>query len=258
MRERELDLIAALVEGRLEDETEARALIDSSSKHREEYEAQKLAFETLSSVGSARLTDHEKAALHRDVWTELQARPTAAAKKAPWYMRWSYAAAGVLVVAGVAGIITQGGDDASVETFREVSSGLESAQVDEGGDSAGDSATDVTESAGDDAGAGAVADGSADELIPPAATFFSNKADETRERELDSAESEDLTAQHAECISRAGLQDYETIGELQIDGGPADLSGIYLVAKPAGVEVDETTPIAFVEITSCEIAHLDE
>ena len=52
--------------------------------------------------------------------------------------------------------------------------------------------------------------------------------------------------------------DYETIGQFEVDGGPADLSGVYLVAKPLGVEVAETTPIAFVDLLTCELAHLDD
>ena len=255
MREYDLDLIAALVEGRLEDESEARALIDSSPKHRAEFEAQKLAYDTLNAVGTAKLHDHERAALHRDVWTELQARPTAAAKKEPWYMRFSYAAAGVLVIAGVAGVITQGGDDQLVETSSEVAEPMGSA-TDEGTQS-GDSAESDDALEGLDAGA-ATNDGADGEFIPPAATFFTSKADETREEGATSDSAEELAERHAACIADAGLSDYETIGELEIDGGPADLSGIYLVAKPIEVEVDANTPIAFVDLTTCELAYLDE
>ncbi len=255
MREYDLDLIAALVEGRLEDESEARALIESSPKHRAEFEAQKLAYDTLNAIGTAELTEHEKAALHRDVWTELQVRPTAAAKKQPWYLRFSYAAAGVLVVAGVAGMVTQGGDDQAAETFSEVAEPLES-QTDEDTRS-GDLAESDDSLEGLDAGA-AANDGADGEFIPPAATFFTSKADETREEGATSDGLDELAERHAACIADAGLAGYETIGELEIDGGPADLSGIYLVAKPVEVEVDNETPIAFVDLATCELAYLDE
>ena len=43
MRNKEVELIAALAEGSLEDETAARALVASSTKHQAEYEAQKTA-----------------------------------------------------------------------------------------------------------------------------------------------------------------------------------------------------------------------
>jgi len=72
MRKNEIELIAALAEGRLEDETAARALVDSSAAHRAEYEAHKTALEALIAIPSAQLSEHESAALHRDVWTELQ------------------------------------------------------------------------------------------------------------------------------------------------------------------------------------------
>ena len=85
MRSHEQELISALVEGRLEDEAEALALIASSPALRSEYEAQKLAYEALTAIPQAQLTDHERAALHRDVWTELQARPTSLAVRTPWY-----------------------------------------------------------------------------------------------------------------------------------------------------------------------------
>lgn len=67
MREHEIDLIAALVEGRLEDETEARALITSSPEMRQEYQAQKLAYEALAGAGMVRMTESERSALHRDI-----------------------------------------------------------------------------------------------------------------------------------------------------------------------------------------------
>ena len=253
MREYDLDLIAALVEGRLEDETEARALVDSSTKHRAEYEAQKLAYETLGAVGSAKLSDHEKAALHRDVWTELQAQPTAVAKKQPWFMRLSYAAAGVLVVAGVAGVFTQLDNDQAVDTFAEVAADPLGSRDNQDATSA-----DSVESADEDAAAGGADDGADGELMPPAATFFTNKAEETRAEGIASDDLESLADQHAECLIDAGLDDYEAIGELEVDGGPAELSGIYLVAKPIDEEVDQETPIAFVELASCEVAYLDD
>ncbi|HSM45432.1 MAG TPA: hypothetical protein VK969_10490, partial [Acidimicrobiia bacterium] len=72
MRDDQIELIAALVEGRLEDESEARALIDSAPEFREEYEGQKTAYEMLTRVGTASLSDGERSALHRDVWTSLR------------------------------------------------------------------------------------------------------------------------------------------------------------------------------------------
>ncbi len=111
MRDHELELIAALAEGRLEDESEARALIASSAEHLAEYEAQKLAFETLRSTPPAAMTDIERAALHRDVWTELRSPVPVGASGNPWYYRWMPVAAGMFVVVGLVAVINQGGQD---------------------------------------------------------------------------------------------------------------------------------------------------
>lgn len=259
MRERDLDLIAALVEGRLEDETEARALIESSSNHRAEYEAQRLAYETMSAVSPARLTDHERAALRRDVWTELQARPASVEKTSPWYLRWSYAAAGVLVLVGLgAGAISMLNDGELALTAADTAE--ESADLLQGGEGG---ATATTEAASaileDDAGADA-ADGAA-QTVPPDASFFLNKADDTRSGALDDSAEEDLAARHADCLESAGLIEYETVGQLEVEN-PEELGlegpGSYLVAVPAGVEIDEDTPVAFVDAATCELTHLDE
>src|ERR687892_348665 len=101
MRDQDLELIAALVEGRLDDETEARALIASSAEAREEYEAQKRAYESLAAMGTAHLTETERATLHRDLWTELRGGDTPERTKTPWYVRWSPVAAGLFVVVGI-------------------------------------------------------------------------------------------------------------------------------------------------------------
>ena len=109
MGKNEIELIAALAEGRLEDESEARALIASSEKYRVEYEAQKTALDALGEVATTRMTDVEKAALHRDVWTALSAEPVQGKKAAPWYFRWSYAAGALFLLVGLVAVLSQGG-----------------------------------------------------------------------------------------------------------------------------------------------------
>ncbi|MEE8375042.1 MAG: hypothetical protein V3S26_01805, partial [Acidimicrobiia bacterium] len=126
MRKHEIELITALAEGTLDDETQARALIESSNKARVEYEAQKTTLAALADVQPAVMSDIEKATLHRDIWTALKAQPVAVKKTAPWYYRWSYAAAGLFLVVGLFAVLnTDGfsGDDAATEelaTSRDV------------------------------------------------------------------------------------------------------------------------------------------
>lgn len=76
MSRREIELVTALAEGVLEDESEARALIERSARLRSIYEEQKLAVEALQSLPQASLTESEKSDLRRDVWTALRAPET--------------------------------------------------------------------------------------------------------------------------------------------------------------------------------------
>lgn len=123
MRDQELELIAALVEGRLEDETEARALITSSIEAREEYETQKLAHDALQAMGTARLGEDERAALHRDVWTDLRAGAPTPKTRRPWYYRWVPVAAALFLVVGLAAVLSGGGEE-TARLLGEISSDL--------------------------------------------------------------------------------------------------------------------------------------
>lgn len=261
MRKRELELIAGLAEGTLEDETEARALIESSEQHRFEYETQRTAIEALRSVEPARLNDHERAALHRDVWTELQAAPTTATRS-PWYYRWSYVAAGFLVVAvGLGTVLSQGGDDAA-DTSREVSAGL--------ADDLAANETATTESA---AGAATAEDGQEQDsgeapLAPLSSRFtelFAERARLARSGDLQAFESAgeagaDESLTHAECLAQTELGDYMVLGEISVEearefGLEADTP--YIIAVPGGVTLGPDTPVAFVESGTCVVVHTD-
>ncbi|MEA1902806.1 MAG: hypothetical protein U9N56_04695 [Actinomycetota bacterium] len=270
MRERDLDLIAALVEGRLEDETEARSLIDSSSKHRAEYEAQKVAYEAVASVPTAQMTEHEKAALHRDVWSALQTEPVVAAKRSPWYFRWSYAAAAVVLVVGVGGMLTQLGGGDSDETFFEVSAGLDEGD-DEGllrdSPSAEEGAADVEDDSAAAATTEAAAGGAVASRIPPSdptEKFFFDQAAEVRSQAysaLSTDEADSLIETHASCLQRAGLDDYMALAELDFEDAETfglDPASLYLAAIPADIDLDDLTPVAFVELGTCTVVHTDE
>ena len=284
MRDHELELIAALVEGRLDDEAEARALIASSPEHAEEYAAQTLAYQALQDVGTASMSDGERAALHRDVWTALRAQPAAKAKS-PWWYRWTTVAAGLLVVAGSVAVLNQnlGGED-SMETFAEVSSALDSG---EGADSAtttaaatGGETRDGDES---DAGGGDVATDTttaeAEEqpgsAPPEPAALYSSKAAEVREGNFEDAgavpydDSEPVDPGLEACVTQAiddaGLDGYELLAFLEGLRDAAQESSTTLTEETAelAVATPETTdmsaaPLAFVDLKDCVVVYLDE
>ena len=285
MRDHELELIAALVEGRLEDEAEARALIASSPEHAEEYAAQTLAYQTLQEVGIASMSDTERAALHRDVWTALRSRPAARAKN-PWWYRWTPVAAGLLVIAGSVAVLSQnlGGEDAA-ETFAESSAALDS-----GGGADSDmttaGATDGQTRDGDDSAAdgGGVATETTEAMteeqpesapVEPVA-LYSSKAAEVRQgnyedagaRPYDDGDPVDpgLQACVTEAIDDAGLDGYELHAILEglQDGENPRESSTTLTEETAelAVATPETAdmsaaPLAFVDLASCVVVYLD-
>jgi hypothetical protein len=282
MRDHELELIAALVEGQLDDEAEARALIASSPEHAEEYAAQTLAYQTLQDVGTASMSDAERAALHRDVWTALRSQPAAKAKS-PWWYRWTTVAAGLLVVAGSVAVLSQnlGGAD-SMETFAEVGSALDSGG---GADSAtttagatGGETRDGDDSAGD-GGDGASVTTMAMEQPESApsepAALYSSKAAEVRQgnfedagaRPYDDSEPVDpeLQACVTEAIDHAGLEGYELVAILEGLRDAAEESSTTLneataelaVATPETADMS-VAPLAFVDLVSCVVVYLDE
>jgi hypothetical protein len=259
MHEHDLDLIASLADGSLDEGDEARALVETCEVCRHEYEAQVSVLEALSGLEAARLTDFEKAGLHRDLWTELRSEAVKDKRVVPWWYRLSYAAAGLFVVVGLVAVLGQSvfnaageGDEAST-TFSEVSSGLD------GGASA-ESVTPLYSPQADESGgaaptttAGATATTlgtSPSVTLESAAPDFEAMADETRQGELPAADRAVATAK-AECLGAAGLENYEFKGSVERDR-------TYLVAVPAGVELDSDTPVTFVDADTCEVVHVEK
>lgn len=286
MRDHELELIAALVERRLEDEAEARALIASSPEHAAEYAAQTLAYQTLQDVGIASMSDAERAALHRDVWTALRSQPAAKAKS-PWWYRWTPVAAGLLVIAGSAAVLSQnlGGEDVAA-TFTEVGSALDS-----GGDA--ESATTTAGATGgetrdgDDSAAGgedgasvttmAMAEEQPNSAPSETAALYSSKAAEVRQgnyeeagaRMYDDSEPVDpgLQACVTEAIDDAGLEGYELHAILEglqtSDVAQESSTTLTEATAELAVATPETAdmsaaPLAFVDLASCVVVYLDE
>ena len=261
MRKHEIELITALAEGSLEDETEARALIESSERARTEYEAQKTALDALASVPPAVLTDIEKAALHRDIWTELSALPVVARTAAPWYYRWSYAAAGLFVVIGIVAFLNTGtfsADDASAEQLGSSSESAAETTLASPADDGGVEAPAAVEESADAGETG---------VVDPVVGFFREHASQLRSGQFSTAlaaaedDREATVNEHSACLGRAGLDDYEALGEITfVEAGSygLDPETPYLVAVPTGVSLDESTPVAFVDLLTCDLIHLDE
>ena len=259
MRSHEQELISALVEGRLEDEAEALALIASSPALRSEYEAQKLAYDALSGIPRAQLTDHERAALRRDVWTELQAQPTSLAVRTPWYFRWSTAAAGLFIVVGFVTIMNLGGigsQDTAAEAFPDTS--ITALTANRAVEEDADDGTAVPS-----AGAATAEDQA---VIPdPTLQAFNLLSEELRfndprDSEAPSSNFQTFAAEHESCLTEAALEGYEVVSEFfhtTVDEY-GTLETAYLAAVPVDQPTGPGTPIAYVVLATCTLIYIDE
>lgn len=269
LRKHEIDLIAGLAEGSLEDESEARALVDRSEEARAEYEAQKVAYEALRGAEPVSMSESEKAALHRDLWTTLQQTPQATAQKAPWYLRLAPVAAALFVIVGLGAVLTQGvltqesGDEAAtVETFANASEGLSVESTAEGGERS--DAADTTEGMGADAddGAADLADEEAAQMAPALATAFGEIADAIRTQgdigdataTLRSLEAGEELEEAAECLESAGIPNHSILGEFE---DPSGSEATYLAVVQSNEDIGPDTRVLFVDTGACEIAHVE-
>lgn len=259
MREHELELIAALVEGRLEDETEARTLIDSSPELREEYEAQKLAYETLQQAGTASLRDTERATLHRDIWTDLRSGSSAQASKTPWYYRWVPVTAGLVLMVGLVAVLGQGGDDSGEEA---VSLAADIAATTTTAADATATGGEAAPSDGDDAAMteSASEQGEADggrAVSPEETEFLTMLAEQVREGELagtdlEPFDADEQTAERTDCLAGIGLEGHRVVATTSSPEGET-----LLVTVPDESDLSEA-PVGFVAPDSCELVYLDE
>jgi hypothetical protein len=269
MHEHEFELIAALAEGRLEDESQARALVASDPRYREEYEAQKTAFEALSAVGTASLSDAERAGLHRDIWTELRASTAPTPTRQPWYIRWSPVAAGMLVVVGLVAVLNQGG---SSDSGGEIAADLLSASTTlaDSTESAGaGEGTGEDDSASDEEGASDGGDlGTADiaRVLPPAAEqFYAEEAAQIRTGAESAAAplQGDSADRLQECVDETGLEGYVVLASHPSPVAQSDEEDVpeavipYIAAAPVGADLS-TDPIAFVDLFACELIYLHD
>lgn len=250
MHRHNLDLIAEYAQGTLADESRARELVESCASCRTEFETQQSIKAQLGTVGSARLSDHESSALHRDLWTELrQASAQKPARSMAWWSAWALGGATVVFVA-VGLIGTLSGQDSGVdESFSEVGSAL----------SGGDSPTESAERAADNAPVVAAettttsAVGDTSESGFADAEAYESMADEVRSSEPTSlyafADDPDRLAK-SECLVEAGLGEYSPIT------GFEEFTDL-IIAVPPDADIDLAS-VAFVDPETCKVVHLEE
>lgn len=273
MRETELELIAALAEGRLQDETEARALIESDPELRAEYEAQKLAFDFLSDLGRATMSEIEKAALHRDLWTELRSSAAATPARHPWYMRWAPVAAGMFVMVGLVAVLNQGGSSDSAPVAAEssfvtttLSDSTEASDGAGGADAADEAAPPGAEEGENITQAGTA--NLARALTPSGEQFYAETADKVRESaeseiSLHSQEGDASSDRLQECVDQSGLDGYTVLGAQPSpvtgdEGEPVPQEATpFIAAIPEGSDLS-SAPIAFVDMFACDLIYLDD
>ncbi len=261
MRDHEMELIVALVEGHLDDESEARALIEASPELKEEYVAQKLSYEALAGAGSVSLSETERSSLHREVWTNLRHQPPASAR-GPWYVRMAAVAAGLFVVVGLAAVLgTQGGPDDG--GFAEIAADTADRDFAGGDDAASDGAVTF-----EDAGATTTAAAS-EPAAPPSeesVAIYRRESELMRqgiftERLHSLAESDEAYGDLRECVEGAGLSGYRIIATLAEPDGTSEATARD-TSRLAVVIPDEsqlaTAPIAFVDLDVCEVVYVDE
>jgi len=247
MRERDRNLIAALAGGRLEDETEARALIESSEEARAEYEAQRAALDALSQVGPALMTEAEKAALHRDLWTQLRTEASPSRKGRAWFGRGAFVTAGLLLVIGVLAVVSQVNLGGSEQLALESADGAEEfATVTTAFAPAPSVAPQAPQADEESLTRAATALPDLDLLTEVAAQVRSGDL-ESGALDYDGRLKEGMSA----CLEEAGLTEHTPIGEVQGESR-------YVVAVPAGEEIGPDTPVFFVDADTCALIYVDE
>lgn len=266
MRRRDIELMAALAEGTLEDETEARALVATSEEHRSEYEAQLTAINALTGLGSAQMTQTETAALHQHVWSTLRAQPTQAKKGLPWYFRVGYGAAGLLVVIGLFSALDLGGGASDSTGIAAETGGSQTFEDTQEASKATEQATrsaDDTDGGEDASAAGGIAPSTP--LDAPLERFLADSADRIRAGDLTSDslttesayEQAELAEQNSDCVTEAGLVGYEALTFIDFEGSdPEPMS--FLVAVPETTEISPATPVVFIQPDDCTIVFTAE
>jgi hypothetical protein len=247
MHDHPLDLIAALADGSLSDEAEARALVESCPDCREEYRAQTEVIGWLTATPAAEMTDLEKAALHRDLWTELRNQP-GKSPATPWWQRLVYVAAGLFITVGLVSVLNNRALNDSAESgATTVAEALDApteetpfvAQGSDDGESAPEMAT-TTAAATETT---AAASGGEESLAPP----FAELADEARANQADRAVTQGTDRDVEACLARVALDEHVVVDEIDFDQ-------VYLLVMPEDPEAEPI--VTFVVLPRCEIVYV--
>lgn len=252
MHRHNFDLIAEYAQGSTGDDSRARALVDSCDRCREIYNEQKFALQSLATASpmgtnNATMTEHEKAALHRDVWTELRSPATTAGASNPWWRTsWAMGTASLIVVGvGLIGVLSNsGGSDAATDSFSEIGSGLSQGEVGRFNSDGSDNPSLAPETTSTAATADLAEEAAVEEITSEvrstdgvtSAYYGESAPDETTDEE--------------ECLERAGLTGFFATHEFE------DLTNL-IVALPED-QFLSTTPIVFVDPENCTIVHRDD
>lgn len=250
MHDHPLDLIAALADGSLRDEAEARALVESCPECREEYRIQTEVIGWLAATPTAEMTDLEKAALHRDLWTELRSQP-GKRPSTPWWQRLAYVAAGLFVTVGLVSVLNNGALNGGADSGADTTAGgsLDApteetpfvAQGSDDGESAPEMTTETTAAAtGTTAAAGA---GDEESFALP----FAELAEEARANQADRALTEGTDRDVEACLARVALDEHVVVDEIELDQ-------IYLLVMPEDSEAEPM--VTFVALPRCEIVYV--
>lgn len=250
MHEHDLDLIAALADGSGSDEATARSLVETCPVCHAEYEAQRGVIAWLADSPTPVMTEMERAGLHRAVRSAIE-NETPSTAPAPWWQRLGYVAAGLLVVAGLAGVLQNAGvlggaDGVSQSTATTGAAEAEAAGGAEGTEAPAEEVPFVAGDAAEDfAPQGATTTTAA--ASQPLAFPFAQVADEARASQIQREEA-DTSEDDRECLVRAGLDHHVVVREI-------DEEASYLVAMPEDPAEDPV--VFFVEVPGCRIVYED-
>ena len=249
MHDHPLDLIAALADGSLSDEAEARALVESCPECREEYRTQTEVIGWLAATPAAEMTDLEKAALHRDLWTELRSQP-GKSPATPWWQRLAYVAAGLFVTVGLVSVLNNGAlNDGAESGANTTAAGALDAPTEESpfvaqGSDDGESAPEMTtETTAAASATTAAAEGGAEGFALP----FAELAEEARANQADRAVTQGTDRDVEACLARVALDEHVVVDEI-------DLDQIYLLVMPEDPEAEPI--VTFVVLPRCEIVYV--
>ncbi len=246
MHKHDLELIAEYAAGTLEDESEARARVESCHTCAQEFTAQNSILAELTGIGPALMTEYERARLHRDVWTELRS-PADTAKPAmssPWWRSWSFGAAAFVVVAvSLVGVMENfaGGDDSAT---------LNAAEFDSGADGTADTRAEEAAGGGEQGEEALAPDVDNDLTDRGEETPYLLIAREVRQGPPSEAGVLAFDQKQADCLAQSGLIDHEIVDGFET---VTDL----LVAVPTGTDL-EVAPVVFVDPENCTVVHRED